>query len=169
MKAVYEPADWYDAVRKCKRTNPFEVTTMKREDFFSFKILEKNLTKKKFTDEKENVSFSKVCVFRFDNENSNIMKIKHYLNERFKNVNVGKRGVRKQCLADCLKQKYAEPIKLNPKKISNLSLLLPYIPEVNHQFYLEIGAKNLIRQENEEPTIEVEHLDEDYPLSDNDN
>jgi hypothetical protein len=34
---------------------------------------------------------------------------------------------------------------------------------------LEIGAKNLIRQENEEPTIEVEHLDEDYPLSDNDN
>jgi hypothetical protein len=77
MKAVYEPADWYDAVRKCKRTNPFEVTTMKREDFFSFKILEKNLTKKKFTDEKENVSFSKVCVFRFDNENSYIMKIKH--------------------------------------------------------------------------------------------
>lgn len=40
MKAVYEPADWYDAVRKCKRTNPFEVTVIKREDFFSFKILE---------------------------------------------------------------------------------------------------------------------------------
>jgi hypothetical protein len=51
---------------------------MKREDFFSFKILEENLTKKKFTDEKDNVSFSK----------ANIMKIKHFLNKSFKNVNV---------------------------------------------------------------------------------
>lgn len=166
MKAVYEPADWYDAVRKCKRTNPFEVTVIKREDFFSFKILEETITKKKFTDEKENVSFCKVCVFRFDNESPNIMKIKHFLNESFKNVNVGKRGIRKQCLADCLKQKYAEPIKLNPKKLSNLSLLLPYIPEINHQFYLEIGAKNFVRQEIEEPSTEIEHMDEDYPLSD---
>lgn len=41
------------AVRKAKRVNPFDVTIMQREDFFSFKFLEKNVTKKKFTGNKE--------------------------------------------------------------------------------------------------------------------
>ena len=71
-------------------------------------------------------------------------------------------GIRNLCLADCLQQKYAEPILLNPQKLKNLSLLLPYISEVNHQFYLEIGAKNLVNQQTEERKMEVEYMDEEY-------
>lgn len=77
MKSAYDPQDWYNAVKNCKRNNPFEVTFMKREEFFSFKFLEENITKKKVTDEKDNVCFSKICVFRFEKNNINVMKIKH--------------------------------------------------------------------------------------------
>nr|CAH7762462.1 unnamed protein product [Callosobruchus chinensis] len=118
--------------KEVKKTNPFEVTIIKREDLLSFKVLEENITKKKFTDDKENVAFSKICIFRFDHKNPNLMKIKHFLGEDFQNVNVGRRGIRKRYLADCLKQKYTESIQLNPKKLRNLSLLLPCIPAVSH-------------------------------------
>lgn len=165
MKTVYAPEDWYNAVKNCKRNNPFKVTVMKREDFFSFKFLEENITKKKITEEKDMVAFSKICIFRFENNNINIMKIKHLLNENFKNVIIGKRGIKKVSLAHNLRQKYTEPVKLNEKKIQNLALLLPYIPEVYHGFYLEIGAKINTAVSEVANNNDVENMDESEDLS----
>ncbi|XP_072387218.1 uncharacterized protein [Diabrotica undecimpunctata] len=47
LKQVYTPDDWYEAVRKCKRKNCFEVIVLKQSDFFSFKELQSEITKKK--------------------------------------------------------------------------------------------------------------------------
>lgn len=166
LNAVYDPEDWYNAVKNCKRNNPFQVTIMKLEDFYSFKFLEETISKKKVTEQKGDVSFSKICVFRFENDNINIMKIKHLLNENFKNVNIGKRGLRKLSLPDNLKQKYTEPVRLNDKKLHNLGLLLPYIPQVKHKFYLDLGVKNMNPQGTEIDTDNVENMDETSALSD---
>ena len=49
----------------------------------------------------------------------------------------------------------------NTTKSAKTQNLSPYIPEVN-QFYLEIGAKNLVNQQTEERKMEVEYMDEEY-------
>lgn len=121
MKSVYEPKDWYNAVRVCNRAKPFHVTVLQRKDFMTFKVLENSIVKKKFSDEKLPVSFSKIAVFRFENENFNVMKIKHLLNESFKNVNIGKRGLRRSLLCETLTQKYTDKVSINEKKTQKFS------------------------------------------------
>ena len=72
---------------------------MTQVDFYAFGDILKSINKKNITDSKENVNFSKVRCFRFEVEHPNTLFIKHYLNESFKPVNIGKRGVQ---LSNCL-------------------------------------------------------------------
>lgn len=85
-----------------------------------------------------------------------------------KSSKIGKKGLRKNHLVDSLCQKYTEPIRLNEKKINNLTALLPYIPKVNQKCYKEIGCKeaqsNSSAEENDQ---NIENLDE-FTLSSDD-
>lgn len=160
MKQAYTPDDWYKAVRNSKISNPFEVTILKQEDFYSFKYLQSGITKKSYTDDKEKLKFSKITCFKFDSVQPNIMYIKHLINEEFKAVNLGKKGARKSyLLSRDLKPKYAGFIPLNNKKLENLSQLLQFIPPAYLQFYEEIGATNYNAAPIEEDADLVENLD----------
>lgn len=118
MKQVYTPEDWYRAVEKCKRNNPFKVIILKQENILSFKQLQSQIVNETMTDDKQKLHFSKICSFKFCFENPNIMGIKHLLNEEYKPVNIGKRGLRNSIvISRDLKQKYDRPVPLNKKKL----------------------------------------------------
>ena len=159
LKSVYVPEDWYKAVQNCKRTNPFKVIQIKQKDILCFKDLQSQVTKKTLTDDKDNLNFSKICCVKFDSMNTSEMLIKHCFNEEFKVCNIGKRGRRNATsltLQD-LKQKYNEPIPLDPKKLANLAQLLPYIPPVYSAFYNEIGANQ--QGKYLDNNVEIEEMD----------
>lgn len=161
LKQVYSPDQWCDAVREAKRKNPFEVIPMTQAEFYSFTNVQKSINKKNVTDTKENVNFSKVRCFRFEAEHPNTMFIKHYLNESFKPVNVGKRGVQ---LANCpklkdLPLKYNAFVEINPKKLKNLKALLPFVPVIYHGFYAELGVEDVQLDTTDEDEDNIEHLD----------
>ncbi|CAG9763534.1 unnamed protein product [Ceutorhynchus assimilis] len=116
LRQIYCPEDWYEAVRKSKRANPFEVIVMEQKDFLSFQKVP--MVKKNITEDKEPVNFTKARCFRFESGEPNTMFIKHELNGNLKKVNVGKRG--------------------NSKKVEDLKKLLRYIPPINQNFYVTI-------------------------------
>nr|CAH7732524.1 unnamed protein product [Callosobruchus chinensis] len=123
----YIPDDWYQAVLKAKRKNPFKVIILQRQDILCFKDVRLQITKKAETDDKQKLDFSKICALKFVRDCPNVIFLKHLWNEEFKSANIGKRG-------------YDAPIPLNPKKISNLSAPLRYIPPV-YQDYYRSGTK----------------------------
>ena len=84
------PEDWFKAVQKSKRVNPFETVVMEQSDFFSLGSI--SIAKKNVTDDKEPLQFNRVLCFRFESQNPNVMLVKHELNGNFKPVNIGKRG-----------------------------------------------------------------------------
>lgn len=168
LKSVYVPQDWYRAVQNCKRTNPFKVVEITQEDILNFKDLQAQITKKSLTDDKEKLKFSKICWVKFDHANPNLMLIKHYFNEKFKTCNIGKRGQRNAICVTLqdLKRKYTAPIPLNPKKLANLTQLLPFIPPIYMEFYEAIGAVQGIQQGQLELDNNVEEIDNFSDLSD---
>ncbi|CAH1953378.1 unnamed protein product [Acanthoscelides obtectus] len=132
MRQVYEPNDWYQAVQKTKRTNPFVVNVIKQKDIISFKYLLTQIQKRNVLDDKGKLNFSHVSHFKFCHEDPNKMYIKHAINEEFRSVTIKKRGIRHSIslrLKD-LKRKYYQLLPLNNKKVSNLSELLKYIPPI---------------------------------------
>nr|CAH7734333.1 unnamed protein product [Callosobruchus chinensis] len=92
------------------------------------------------------------------------MFIKHYLNETFKPVNIGKRGVH---FANCptfsdLPLKYSAFVQINPKKLKNLKELLPLVPPIYHGFYAELGVENVQLEATEIHEDNIEHMDLEY-------
>lgn len=138
IKQVYCPDEWFDIVRKSNRKNPFNVVIMNQDEFYSFDDI--LLTKKSVTEDRKPLKFNEVRCFRFDSDYPNTMFIKHTVTGEFLSVNVGKRGTRMsdQVSLNNLKRKYTEPVKLNEKKVQDLKKLLPYIPPINHSFYVDI-------------------------------
>ena len=160
---MYISEDWYEAVRKCKRQNPFKVIVLDQNDIFSVKQLQNQIVKKNILDNKEKLKFSKICCFKFTSENPNILYVKHVLNEEYKTVNIGKKGIRKSIqLSRDLRNKYNNPVPINQKKIQNLARLIQYIPPIYHEYYVNIGVPvNQIEQTAiVEDIVEVENLDE---------
>lgn len=93
------------------------------------------------------------------------MFIKHFLNEAFKAVNIGKRGQKIQIEElNALEKKYVGPVPINAKKLANLKVLLPYIPGVYHNYYASVGVKttvNKIDDDGEDQEGGVENIDGD--------
>lgn len=155
---VYSPEEWVTAIEQSRVKNPFIVHRMTQNNFYSFEKVNKSLTKKTLTDEKEDVNFAKVRCFRFEAASPNKMFIKHLLNEEYKSVNVGRRGQKlSQNLIDLdtLELKYNCPVRLNEKKLQNLKALMPFIPEIHHNFYSSIGVlEATANEEGDGGTIE---------------
>lgn len=130
--------------------------------------MQAQITKKSLTDDKEKLKFSKISWVKFDHANPNLMLIKHYFNEEFKTCNIGKRGQRNAICVTLqdLKRKYTAPIPLNPKKLANLTQLLPFIPPIYMEFYEAIGAVQGIQQGQLELDNNVEEIDNFSDLSD---
>lgn len=181
LKQIYCPEQWYEAVSKSRRINPFTVIVMRQEDFVTFESIP--FAKKKITEEKEPVKFNQIRCFRFESKFPNIMFIKHILNEAsFQHVNIGKRGNKisgYMNILGSLPKKYLQPIELNSKKIKDLKKLLKYIPPVYQDYYRKVipadegetvleegegAAERTISEDYEE--AEVENVDgEDYVFS----
>lgn len=161
LKQVYAPEDWYRAVEKAKRINPFKVIVIQQKDILTFKDLQRQIVKKNITDDKNKVNFSKICAIKFSQESPNAMFIKHLWNQEYSSVTIGKKGVRSSInltIRD-LPIKYNAPIPLNPKKRSNLQALLRYIPPIYQRYYTEIGVtegNSIIASTVDD---EIEHLD----------
>lgn len=164
VSQVYTPEGWVEVVKNSKTKNPFMVYEMSQDDFFSFDNISKSINRKQFTENKENVDFAKVRCFRFEAEHPTKMFIKHLINEEFKIVNIGKRGQKIPQIIDCniIEKKYNGPIKINEKKLQNLKVLLPYIPQVYHDFYIRIGVEDIAA--SEECGDEIENIDDEENL-----
>lgn len=170
LRQVYCPQQWYEAVSKSKRVNPFRVVKMKQEDFLSFQNIP--YSKKNVTDDKEPIKFSQIRCFKFECNFPNTIFIKHLLNEiAFKKVNIGKRGISTSETVNILQnlpKKYQQRLKLSSEKIADLKKLLKYIPPVYQQYYLELtdntGSAPVPRR-----SLEPENIDgdlEEPPMDD---
>lgn len=56
-KLIYVAENWYEIIKKCRRTKPFHVTKMFSEDFKSVANLQKNITKRKINTDKQPASW----------------------------------------------------------------------------------------------------------------
>lgn len=74
---VYSPEHWYKIVADANKKNPFIVTVMKNEDFFSFEQLLRTITKKTTTDAKVPLQFRLGRCFLFKSEHGDTMYVRH--------------------------------------------------------------------------------------------
>lgn len=170
LRQVYCPQQWYEAVSRSKRVNPFNVVVMKQENFLSFQNIP--FSKKNVTEDREPIKFTQIRCFKFDYNFPNTMFIKHLQNEvSFKTVNIGKRGIHISEINNVLQNlpiKYQQRLKLSAEKIADLKKLLKYIPPVFQQYFLELTENS-----EDEPVririLEAENIDgelEDLPIDD---
>lgn len=147
---IYSPEGWHKIIKDANHRNPFKVTVMQQEDFFSFEPVLANIQKSARTTNKENVDFSGVYTFHFKAENTKTFFVKHSVNGEYKEVNVTKRGRPVNTPLCKLKNKYMEPIKISAKKLKNVQSLFPYIPPVHLPF-----LNGLTSGGNDEEDVEI--------------
>lgn len=155
---IYSPEGWHKVIREANKKNPFVVTVMTQDNFFSFEPLLHNINKNARSVDKRNLDFSGVYAFHFKVEKPGSFFIKHTINGDYQEINVLKKGrpANTSKLSDIIKKKYTEPIKIAENKLANIRSLLPYIPPIYHPFYNHLNAA--INLENSEQVVEI--LDE---------
>lgn len=57
FKTIFTPDDWVEVIKAARKKNPFKIIKMTKEDFYSTKNLENNITNRKVTAEKSKVKW----------------------------------------------------------------------------------------------------------------
>lgn len=147
---VYSPEGWHKIIKDANSKNPFKVTVMEQEDFFSFAPVLANIQKSTHTTNKENLDFSGVYSFQFKADNTKSFFVKHSINGEYKEVNILKKGRPANTPLCELKNKYMGPIQISAKKLKNVQSLFPYIPPIHLPFF-----NGLTSQGNEDEDVEI--------------
>ena len=143
---IFSPSEWYQLVRECRRTNPFIVTEMKREDFVNVKDLKSYIVNRKINKRKGKVDWLSIRWIRVTKDKPFAFQYRYSLNEleawneidlsrkrRGRPVDIGR--VR-------IPELYDGPLKLKKEKMSDLMSLLAYIPPHYHDFYKQLQASS---------------------------
>ena len=136
---VFSQTNYTDIIKSCRRTKPFIVQNMTRNQIVDIEVLQATITNRT----KTLCNFSKGKVFVFDANYKQGFTIKSSFNDtdpakvrlqkgrkQFYDSNIFDLGKQN------LPQKYTSPIKLNVKKLEDLQAMLLYIPP-HHKAFTE--------------------------------
>jgi len=140
---IYTPDEYSRIIASARRTNPFTVHQMMRDDFVTFEKIANCTVNRKVTVAGTKVNFRKVTQFKFNKELKCGMCIKytHDENENWQQVNLQKRG--RQYV------KYTDVRPIAKNKLDDVTSLLAYVPPVFHAFYSSIVSSTRTTVSNE--------------------
>lgn len=142
---INHPNDWAQLIRVCKNKNPFNVVTMKREDFLQFSSLLKGngpFTLKKLNEKKEKFLWRDVQWLRYTQESGHVF-YKNTLDEsaEFNVINIHRRGKKSAKLV--VPAIHDGPVPISAEKKKDLLQLLPLVDTVFHDFYKNLPTANI--------------------------
>uniref|UniRef100_A0A6P7GRT0 Uncharacterized protein LOC114345931 n=1 Tax=Diabrotica virgifera virgifera TaxID=50390 RepID=A0A6P7GRT0_DIAVI len=146
LQVIYSPNEWNEAILKCRSKNPFHLTKMDREDFYSTTELVDAVTKRSVNVDKGNFNWLKTQWIRFIREDPFVLFYKETLQKdvQFESVSLAwsKQKTKKnrnndQIPVGLIEQShlYNAPRPVTKEKKRDMLDLLDYIPPVHHEFY----------------------------------
>uniref|UniRef100_A0A6P7HC52 Uncharacterized protein LOC114346813 n=1 Tax=Diabrotica virgifera virgifera TaxID=50390 RepID=A0A6P7HC52_DIAVI len=146
LQVIYSPNEWNEAILKCRSKNPFHLTKMDREDFYSTTELVDAVTKRSVNVDKGNFNWLKTQWIRFIREDPFVLFYKETLQKdvQFESVSLAwsKQKTKKnrnndQIPVGLIEQShlYNAPRPVTKEKKRDMLDLLDYIPPVLHEFY----------------------------------
>lgn len=144
---IYGPRDWFDLVAAAKKTNPFPVTVMNREEFLSTKKLEDSICNRKTNTEGAKVNWLNIKWLRYCKNKPNSIFYKETLQDDFpfyeidikKPTSKGRPPNLYNIIQDPLYSQ-RRPVKAVKKK--HMFDLLPYIPPTYHPYFRSLPSLN---------------------------
>lgn len=145
---MYVPQDYYETIKKCRKSNKFILTKMKREDFFSTKPLEEAIHKRLKNTSGEPVNWLRICWMRFIKSEPYKMFYKESMevDKEFKILDLLPcRGRPRNFNKIKLTPLYKNVRPISTPKYKDMMELLRYIPPMHHEYF-----NNLTHNLNEE-------------------
>lgn len=144
---IYGPKDWINLVATAKKTNPFKVIEMKREEFISTKMLEDSIINRKINNTGGKVNWLNIKWLRYSRNKPESIFYKETLQDDFPfdEINIAKRSGkgRRPNLCNIVQEKlYPSRRPVKDQKRKHMFDLLPYIPPHYHTFYKHLPVMN---------------------------
>lgn len=129
---IYTLDEFKSIIEKSKKHNPFEVIDMNSEDFFSTQDIEKQITNRKISIDKNKVSWLKTKVIKIEKDKafSIFLKESHAPEEQYHEINISKisRGRKGAKDFSSLTPLYPDGKEISNKKAADLKTLMRFIP-----------------------------------------
>lgn len=148
FKNIFIPDDWIEVIKAARKKNPFKIIKMTKEDFFSTKKLESNITNRKVTSEKSKVKWLSIqwLLYHKTHQFTVFFKYSNNPDVLFEQVDLKKRN--SVDLANLeLDILYPVGKTISVEKKKDLLELLQYIPPINHNFYIDIKENAAVRND----------------------
>lgn len=140
---IYTIDEFKLIIEKSKKNNPIEVIDMGSEDFFSTQDMEKQITNRKVSVEKNKVSWLKAKVIKIEKSKpfSVFLKDSHDPEAPFAEIDISKSSRGRKSLRDFppLTLLYPEGKEISTKKAEDIKSLMKFIPSDARLFY-KIGT-----------------------------
>ncbi|CAH1973396.1 unnamed protein product [Acanthoscelides obtectus] len=153
---LFTADQWYTLVRSAKRSKPYVVTEMDKENFFDLKALAKDTILNWDRDvENEKVSTNKIRILEGTLKFPNKILFKYDYNEPFRTIDLltkGRRTIDLDLKNIQLKQCYKGAISISKKKYDHLQFLCDKgtIPTRYRSFYKNLQYSNVSREDDSE-------------------
>lgn len=137
---IYTLTDFMSVIGSCKKQNKFVINLMESDDFYSTEDIEKQISNRKMTINKEKVSWLKTKIIKLEKSKPNSIFLceSHSPEENyFKEINISKSTRGKQIHIDPQKLKvlYPEGRAISQKKWDDIKTLLKFLPKDAIEFY----------------------------------
>lgn len=133
---IYIPSHWKDVVLAARKSKPFKIVEMKREDFVSTKNLEKNICNRKVATDGSKMEWLKIQWLLFHKIHPYTIYFKYSNNDDvlFASTDLKKRT--SKALTECeLEQMYPKGRAITKEKKKDLLSLMDFVPPIYHTFY----------------------------------
>lgn len=159
---IYDPSDWYDIIKSCKKTDPFEVIEMTHNDFLSTKILETAVTNRKQSTDGSQVNWLKMQCIKVERAKPFSIQYKYDLNdEEYKTIDLRIHTVGKPTLLKNVDQPllYPNGRTISKEKLKDMKDLLKYIPPIKHEYFTLLTTDSNSSESPPETEEDVVYMD----------
>lgn len=167
QEEIYVPEKWKFVIQNAKKKSPkFVVHAMTKDEFYSSKTMEKEITNRKKTERNTKVSWLKMRWIQYRKMEPKKLYIKNTLTEleEFDIVDLAKktRGRPSREFVNELELLHPRGRAITKEKKKDLLSLLKYIPPIYHDFYRKLRATEVeeLVSEEEEEVDEDDEIDE---------
>nr|XP_022905846.1 uncharacterized protein LOC111417713 [Onthophagus taurus] len=142
-KVIYVPENWYEIMTNCRNKKKFIISTMNKNDFFSTENLKRNVSNRKINIENKRINWLKIQWIRIQKGSPYKIMYKETLEDmiEFDVLNIkptGRKG-RPISLKNVPYVKLYTNIRpIGKLKKQDMMALLPFIPPVHHNFFLNL-------------------------------
>lgn len=147
QQRLYTPSDYIEVMRSCRKKRPLIVTQMSGKDFLGVMNIEKKITNRKITDDKEKINWLKIRSIKIEKQEPfSLMIQQHDFSQPYQKISIKKssrgRPGTEEIFSDLL------PLWPNGKpiaeaKLQNLKEMMHLIPADALPFYQNLQSVNI--------------------------